>query len=69
MKGHGRNRGVDVVRVELPRALVRDVVRAARWRGVSTSAYLVERVRESIATDVVELEQRAASQVRYWHCR
>lgn len=60
-----RGRG-DVVRVELPAILVRDVERAARLYGVSRSVYLAQRVREAIAKDVVECDQRSASQARYW---
>lgn len=69
MKGHGTNRDLDVVRVEVPRALMRDVMRAARLRRSAMGPYLIRRIREAIALDVVECDQRSASQVRYWDRR
>ena len=48
----------DVVRVELPRSLVRDCQRLSRVLNVPRNELIAERLRDSIAMEVVAIEQR-----------
>lgn len=58
------------VRVEIDAELSRDLERLARVLGKAKGELIDERLREAIASDIVELEQRAAANAaKFWWWR